>query len=228
MGQNGAADSALGLRERKKLITRNAIQETAQTMFAERGYDSVTVAQIAEAVNLSANTVFGYFPAKEDLVLGRAIEVREMMVDRIRNRPVGHTPLRAMVAAIRELLAAWEAEPDDGHERMLRIIDGSLTLRSRMPVLWDRFEQALAEALAEEAGEGPQAPRPSVVAAQLTLIFRMMASERFQRYVRSHAEPAQRDALEEWLAVIVELVGGGIADYAPRLGGSHAMPPVTT
>ena len=206
----------LGLRERKKQMTRQAILETAQAMFDERGYDHVTVAEIADAVNISANTVFGYFPAKDDLVFDCAGDLQQTLVDHIRCRPPGQTPLRTMAAAMREMISTTTSSVVTELERLHRTVNASPTLRSRMTLMWDQFEQALADALAEETGEGPHAPRPSVAAAQLILIFRMTASERFLHYLRARSEPTERAALEEWLAVTVELIGGGIADYAPR------------
>ena len=60
-----------GLRERKKRETRETIARTAMDLFVERGYDAVTVADVARAADVSEKTVFNYFPAKEDLVFGR-------------------------------------------------------------------------------------------------------------------------------------------------------------
>ena len=71
-----ADETRPGLRERKKQLTRQAILDTAQAMFRERGYDGVTVAEIADAVNIAAKTVFVYFPSKEDLVFDGEAEMR--------------------------------------------------------------------------------------------------------------------------------------------------------
>src|SRR5882757_3179526 len=95
MGED-ASGPRLGLRERKKLMTRVNILRAAQEMFAERGFDHVTVAEIADAVNVSPKTVFVYFPAKEDMVFDGEAEMRERLVERIRSRAPGETPLEAM------------------------------------------------------------------------------------------------------------------------------------
>ena len=218
MGRRLAHTPGLGLRERKKLLTRQAITDTAHAMFLERGYDNVTVAEIADAANVSANTVFGYFPSKEDLVFDDSAEVREALVERIRHRPPGETPLRTMVAVMREMICVSGSSAVTDLDRLHRMVGTSVTLQSRLARMWEQFEESLAEALAEEFGEGPHSPRPSVLAAQLILVFRMMASERFLGYLRAHTEPAQPAALEEWLSVTIELIGQGIADYAPRRG----------
>lgn len=211
----------MGLRERKKLMTRRAILETAQAMFAERGYDNVTVSEIADAVNISAKTVFVYFPSKEDLVFDGEDQMRSMLQARIRDRPPGQTPLDAMATAVRELMSLSGSRVVDDLDRLHRMVGDSATLRSRMRLMWERLEQGLAEVLAEESGEDWHAPRPRIVAAQLLLIFRLMSSEYLLGYLRAHEEPKRRAALADWLAVSLELIGGGIADYARRGAGSN-------
>src|SRR4030088_2765953 len=60
---------ARGLRERKKLKTKEAIQREALRLFQERGYDETTIEQIAAAADISPSTFFNYFPTKEDLII---------------------------------------------------------------------------------------------------------------------------------------------------------------
>jgi AcrR family transcriptional regulator len=211
-----------GLRERKKLLTRQAILDAARALFDERGYDDVTVSEIADAVNLSAKTVFAYFPSKEDLVFDGADDTRNRLLSRIRDRAPGQTPLDAMTAVTRELLAERACTVDpvspvaDQMERNYRLIAGSPTLQARLRLLWEQLERGLAEVLAEEFGESEHAPRPRVVAAQLVLIFRLLSSEHLLGYVRAHTETRQWAALGDWLDVSVELIGGGIAEYGRR------------
>jgi hypothetical protein len=118
---------------------------------------------------------------------------------------------------MREMISLSGSTAAADLDRLHRMVGTSVTLQSRLARMWEQFEESLAEALAEEFGEGPHSPRPSVLAGQLILIFRMMASERFLGYLRAHTEPAQPAALEEWLSVTAELIGKGIADCAPRL-----------
>ena len=73
-----------GLRERKKRERRKAISDVAMGLFAERGYDAVTVAEIARAADVSEQTVFNYFPAKEDLVFDEEEQMREALEARDR------------------------------------------------------------------------------------------------------------------------------------------------
>lgn len=71
------AGTSGGLRERKKARTRALVAETAMGLFAARGFDAVTVAEVAEAAEVSVTTVFNYFPTKEDLFYDRQDEVVE-------------------------------------------------------------------------------------------------------------------------------------------------------
>src|SRR5882757_310669 len=206
----------LGLRERKTLMTRQAILDTAHALFGERGYDNVTVAEIADAVNIAAKTVFVYFPSKEDLVFCGEEEMRERVVARIRDRAPGETPLAAMGSLMRELMAESGDQVVLDLQRWRRMTGDSAVLQSRMRLHWERLEDALAEQLSDEAGEGRHAPLPRVAAAQLSLVFRLMASGEVLGYVRAHPEVAQRAALEDWLDSMLGMIGGGIRGYGRR------------
>src|SRR5215210_2459064 len=90
-----AAEPAVGLRERKKRQTRQRIAETARELFAERGFDQVTVADVARATEVSEQTVFNYFPSKEDLVYWRLGAFQDELLTAIRDRPEGEPALAA-------------------------------------------------------------------------------------------------------------------------------------
>src|SRR5882762_11429779 len=83
-----------GLRERKKVQTREAIRSAAYRLFAEQGYDATPVDQIAAAADVSPSTVFRYFPTKEDIVL--TDEYDEPMADVLRGRPLDEQPLASV------------------------------------------------------------------------------------------------------------------------------------
>jgi AcrR family transcriptional regulator len=215
MVEDGVDDARPGLRERKKLMTRRAILDTAETMFAERGYDNVTVAEIADAVNISAKTVFVYFPSKEDLVFDDEDRVRDAIVAAVRDRDPGRTPLDAMAGFVRGMVAEAGSESVAGLDRLRRMVGSSPVLLARMRLMWERFEVALADLLAQESGADPHAPEPRVAAAQLILVYRLMASDDVLDYVRSKPRNKQRAALANWLEVSLRLVGDGVGDYTP-------------
>ena len=87
-------DADLGLRERKKKQTRHVIAETALRLFNERGFDAVTVAQVAKAADVSEATVFNYFPTKESLFFGQMQSFEEALIQAVRERSGGehHQP----------------------------------------------------------------------------------------------------------------------------------------
>src|SRR3954453_6883996 len=85
-----------GLRERKKALTRQHIVDTAARLFGAHGYDQVSVADVARAAEVSDQTVYNYFPAKQDLVLDRAEEFSRRFPRLVRERPAGMSPAQAL------------------------------------------------------------------------------------------------------------------------------------
>jgi AcrR family transcriptional regulator len=105
-----------GLRERKKVRTRLAIQEHALRLFREQGYARTTVEQIAEAAEVSPSTFFRYFPTKEDVVLFDAFD--PVLIDAYRRQPPSLEPIAAFRAAFHEVFDDLpEAVSEDQRER---------------------------------------------------------------------------------------------------------------
>lgn len=107
-GSAGGDPPPESLRERKKRLTRAAIFGAAQRLFAERGFDDVTVAEIADTANISVKTLFSYVRSKEELVFGDGPTVLDAVVAAVRDRRIGQTPL---VAAAKALLEAAGDSP---------------------------------------------------------------------------------------------------------------------
>src|SRR5437764_327094 len=93
-------DVSMGLRELKKEQTRRLIAETAWRLFADRGFDRVSVAEIAREAQVAEATVFNYFPSKEDLFYGRMEEFGARLIAEVRARPVGEPALAAFGRAL--------------------------------------------------------------------------------------------------------------------------------
>src|SRR5438067_8462798 len=89
-----------GLRDRKKARTRRLIADAAARLFAERGYEQVAVTDVAREAEVAEQTVYNYFPTKEQLVLDRDQLVQDRLCDLIRSRPSSMTP----AAAVREFI----------------------------------------------------------------------------------------------------------------------------
>jgi AcrR family transcriptional regulator len=139
----------VGLRESKKLQTRQAIADKAMQLFAQRGFDRVTVAEVAAAAGVSEKTVFNYFPAKEDLFYDEVPARRAALVGAIRDRRPGET----MLDALRRLQV--EQCPrlcSPGFATFARIIEESPALQAKELEIMATFVQVLAEAIETELG----------------------------------------------------------------------------
>ncbi|WP_327004870.1 TetR/AcrR family transcriptional regulator [Dactylosporangium sp. NBC_01737] len=140
-----------GRRERKKALTRQALADAALELFLEHGYDGVTVAQIADAADVSLATLFKHVPdGKEALIFDDGTERREAVVAAVRDRPAG----TSVLAALREFMAGRGPFATDLTPELLRkrdLIVGTPALAGYQRKLWIAGEGALAAAI---AGEG--------------------------------------------------------------------------
>ncbi|HZG03493.1 MAG TPA: TetR family transcriptional regulator [Streptomyces sp.] len=161
-----------GLRERKKQQTRRHIADVATGLFLERGFDAVTVSEIAEAAEVSVNTVYNYFPAKEDLFFDREEEVVQRPSRVVRERAPGESAAEALLRTLRRDVTERSADigMNEGYGRFLRVLRQSPALLARVPRMDRATVDALAATLAEETGAAPDDPVPELVAAQLVIL----------------------------------------------------------
>jgi AcrR family transcriptional regulator len=196
-----------GLRERKKRLTRKAIFDVAERLFSERGFENVTVAEIADAANISVKTLFTYVRAKEELVFSDDPNILDALVAAVGNRAPGQSPLDAVTST---LLAALDDGDRTGLEGFHRLIGQSPAIRSRIRAMWDETEDALTAALAEP-GDGPRERADHrLTAAQLMVLVRTVTSEEVRATVAERGQgtragraadgrAAQRQALRDWI-----------------------------
>ncbi|UYM04007.1 TetR/AcrR family transcriptional regulator [Solicola gregarius] len=140
----------VGLRERKKARTRDAIQREALRLFTEQGYDATTVEQIAEAAEVSPSTYFRYFPTKEEPVIYDRID--PILMASFLDQPAELTPLQAVRVAIREVLQQLPAEESELEAMRHRLIFGVPELRARIVERMVDTMSVLADAVAERVG----------------------------------------------------------------------------
>jgi AcrR family transcriptional regulator len=147
-----ARDAEEGLRARKKRATREGIATTARRLFAERGFDAVTVAEIAEAADVSEKTVFNHFATKEDLAFAGRERRLEALLARIAQRPAGTSVLDVFRATTEEMIDELAAGGEDEVLDVRRIVRGSKALEQRLTMGWEEEASALAKAIAEATG----------------------------------------------------------------------------
>ncbi|GAB3568087.1 TetR/AcrR family transcriptional regulator [Amycolatopsis endophytica] len=164
----------MGLREEKKRATRRHISDIATGLFAQRGFDNVTVAEVAEAAGVSKMTVFNYFPRKEDLFLDRHDDRLRELERVIRERPGGEDVTTALRRYHHELVAQRHALAGTrpGTVGFLSILYASPALITRTYEQSRETADLLATLLAEETGD-PVAARltANLVAATLDSIY---------------------------------------------------------
>jgi len=163
---------AEGLRERKKRQTRQYISDVATGLFLERGFDAVTIAEIAEAADVSVNTVYNYFPAKEDLFLDRSRGVVDRLARWVRGRAKGESAAAAVLREIREEVEAVSPRLGlmDGYARFMHVIHEAPALRSRLWAIGQEVLDNLDEALREETGAPADDAMPTLIAGQINWV----------------------------------------------------------
>lgn len=187
------------LRERKKRLTREAIFTAARTLFSERGFDDVTVAEIADAANISVKTLFTYIGSKEELLFTGRPTVLDAVVESVTNRKLGQTPL---VAAGQALLRAVDDKDQDRNlDAFLRLAASGPAARSRLRALWDETEDALADALTANRDGPRDVAARRLTAAQIMVLIRTVTSTEVADLVAKTADTEQerREALKDWI-----------------------------
>ncbi|MFI8193140.1 TetR/AcrR family transcriptional regulator [Streptomyces sp. NPDC085946] len=209
---------AEGLRERKKRQTRQHISDVATGLFVERGFDAVTVAEVAEAANVSVNTVYNYFPAKEDLFLDRSREVVDRLSRWVRGRRDGESAAEAVLRELRDEVESVSPRMGlmEGYARFMTVIHESPALRSRLWAIGQEVVDDLERTLREETGAGPDDPVPGLIAGQVNWLHQTVMSA-VGRHMMAGGTPAEvsRTVLA-LLDEMEELLGEKVLNYAVR------------
>ncbi|MEV5674595.1 TetR family transcriptional regulator [Streptomyces sp. NPDC052179] len=178
-GTGASAHVPVGLRERKKQLTYQAVSDAAIAMFLERGFDKVSVAEVAAAADISKPTLFRYFPTKEDLALHRFADHEDEAARVVAGRAPEETPL---IALHRHFLAGLEERDPvtglcDAPEVLAfhRLLYGTPALVARLYAYQGRSEAALAHAL---GGDGVA---ERLAAGQIIAVLRILAEANWRR-----------------------------------------------
>ncbi len=172
-----------GRRERKKSELRTRISDIATALFLERGFDEVSVSEVAEAADVARPTVFAHFPRKEDLVFDRYPEAEALVVAAIADRPAGTSAVAALTDLV--LTLAEQGHPltaiRGSYAPFWRMVAESRALQSRARELLDHLEQAIARAMATTGVPDPKFTAAITVAAyrsvHLDSVKRVLAGE---------------------------------------------------
>ena len=152
----------MGRRERKKAATRQALADAALRLFLDRGYDQVSVRDIAEAADVSTTTVFKHFHSKEALVFDQDTDQEAALIAAVRDRPEGVS----VPDALRDHMLRLHADGDDdpGLARFIELTESTPALREYGRRMWMRHEAALAAVIAEDAGAPEDDPACAALA----------------------------------------------------------------
>ncbi len=155
---------AEGLRERKKQRTREQIIEAAMGLFAERGYQATTIADIATAADVAPRTFFSYFPSKEAVVFHTVDRDLDGLASALRDRLPDETAFDALRRWIDGMYDSWTAEEDEAvlRKRLCREDEGLTNFQGGVMA---RIQELLLEAIARDLDEPQDSLRPRLVAA---------------------------------------------------------------
>ncbi len=188
-------------RTRKRLQTRQAISDVATRLFFERGFDNVTIDQIAKAADVGRMTVFNHFPRKEDMFFDREDEMRDIAFAAIRERDAATSPVQAMKALAHRLIE--QPHPSyplfRGTYLFVETARASEALKARARQMRDDFVRALAAELAGAVGCPHEDPNAHLAAGLIASVWSVAFTQAHEIFGRKQ-DP--RDANRTFLTLI--------------------------
>lgn len=204
-----------GRRTRKRLATRQSISDAATQLFFERGFDRVTIDEIAEAADVGRMTVFNHFPRKEDMFFDREQEIHNVAFEAVRTRGPGVTPINAMRLLAHHIVE--QRHPSfplfDGTRRFVETVMASEALKARARQMRDEFIRTLAVVLAGATGRVANDPHTHLAAGMIASTWSVAFDEAQKVFDRTgDVGEAKRDFLA--------LIDRGSAGTAAALAGT--------
>ena len=202
-------------RSRKRLAMRQGISNAATRLFWERGFDPVTVDEIAAAADVGRMTVFNHFPRKEDMFFDRDEEGREVLREALRRRDPSVAPIETYRLLARRLVAerspylSFSAEG----QSFIATIEGSETLKARARAIRDELAQVVAAALSECVGRDPADPDAHLAASLLLATWAAA-------FLQAHRTFRQKHDPEEARAVFLAMVDKGTNGAKAAMAGT--------
>ncbi|MGU3522819.1 TetR/AcrR family transcriptional regulator [Enterobacteriaceae bacterium C23F] len=202
-------------RARKRLETRRAISWAATGLFAEKGFDNVTIDEIAAEADVGRMTVFNHFPRKEDMFFDRDDEIRTTLAEALRQRNPAESPIESLRLLAHRLIT--EQRPylqfSTDSQGFIAIIKASETLKARARAIRDEVANGIAEELARSAGR-EEIDADAQLAAALLLATWSVA------LIRAHEEYARTQDAEQSAAMFLTLVDKGAIGQKAALAGT--------
>lgn len=216
--ETGPTDAVPGLRERKKEQKRERLKQAAFDLFAERGFDDVTVDEIADRAEVSKSTLFRYFETKEDLLLVDARMHRDALLRALSDRPTDEPVLASLRYALQSLAADYQADRLRAVQRN-RIIAESPALAARALERQVAWEDGLAEVILPRlAGEADAEIRAAVLAAAAMAVVRVAT----RRWIASDDDTEMIDHVLAALDLLIDELEPTRRTARPRTTRSSA------
>jgi AcrR family transcriptional regulator len=202
-------------RSRKRLATRQGISDAATRLFIERGFDHVTVDEIAAAADVGRMTVFNHFPRKEDMFFDRDAEGREMLREALRQRDPRVAPIEALRLLAHRLIAERSpaVEFSARSQGFFETVEHSETLKARARAIRDELAQMMAAALSESVGRDPADPDARLAAALLLATWTAA-------FIQAHRTFRQTRDTEEAKAAFLAMIDKGAAGLKAAMAGT--------
>jgi AcrR family transcriptional regulator len=200
--------STPGLRERHRIRIRQALRDAARRLVTERGFDAVTVEQIATAADVSRRTFFNYFDSKEAAVIDPDPEVIDRIISALTARPADESPLRSL----RAVLSGWLSRGMTEHHTVSTLATSHPALSLRYQAMSNQIGAAMATWAAQRTGLDPEiSPYPELFAVVAQSTVRLTA----QRWPQAGGDSHPVTAVEE----ILDLFEAGLDPHAAHTPG---------
>lgn len=204
----------LGRRERKKQQTREKIASVALELFIERGFEQVTVAEVAEAADVSVNTVYNYFPTKEDLFFGLNQPMEASLAGIVRQREKGESLLtflrQLLLGSLEPMKAMPSLEQDSTRQQVFQVIRESPSLQARGRQMTESIEEDLAHALAEDMSRESDDIVPRLVAHLILTLYSRIFAEYARRQLKGESSEEILAGLSAMVTTGLDLLAHGI------------------
>jgi AcrR family transcriptional regulator len=214
-----------GLRERKRRLTRQTISDAATTMFATRGFDNVTVSEVAARVGVSEKTIYNYFPTKESMVLDTADDALADMARALRERRPDESLTDAVLRALESDMRRFDDVPDEliaFLPMFVTMIETTAALRAAWLDLYDRLAEVVREELAAQAGVDPRDPEVGVAGRALVGLVQVALESRVRWIQEGLRGEALRAAVSSDVHRAARLLETGLWSFELLARGARA------